>query len=269
VFPKIFSFGDFFLPTYGVLVALGCLCGLWLAGRLARRAGLNAEVVTNLGVYAILAGLVGAKLLMFVYEFDYYSRNPAQIFSLATLQTGGVFYGGLALALVVAFFYLRRHGLPAATTLDCYGPGLALGQAIGRLGCFAAGCCWGKVCERGPSVTFTRPEAFELTGAPLHVPLHPTQLYEAAAYFAVAFITYRRFSPRSRPGATFGLYLMLAAGARLGIEFLRHHDQPNPFSGPLSTAQYAAAGLMALGFALLRRSSRTRETVFESAAERS
>jgi phosphatidylglycerol:prolipoprotein diacylglycerol transferase len=269
VLPKIFSSGGFFLPTYGVLVALGCLAGLWLTGRLARQAKLNPEAVTNLGVYVILAGLAGAKLLMFVYEFDYYSRNPARIFSLNTLQTGGVFYGGLVLALAVSFFFLRRHNLPAAATLDCFGPGLALGQAIGRLGCFAAGCCWGKVCQRGPAVIFTKPDASELTGVPLHIPLHPTQLYEAGAYFAVAFITYRQFSPVSRPGATFGLYLMLAAGARFAVEFLRYHEQPNPFLGPLSTAQYVALGLMALGFMLFRRSRKTREAVLEGAVQRS
>ncbi len=253
MFPKIFSSGNFFLPTYGVLVAAGCLLGLWLTGRLARRAGLNPETVTNLGVYAILSGLLGAKLLMFVYEFDYYRRNPGAIFSLSTLQAGGVFYGGLLLALVVVFFYMRRQQLPAARTLDCFAPGLALGHAVGRLGCFAAGCCWGDVCVRGPSVTFTSTNANELTGVPLHVPLHPTQLYEAASYFLISLIVYRQFRRDARAGATIGLYLILAPAARFVVEFFRYHDQPNPLHGWLSTAQYVALALMVLGVLLLRR----------------
>ena len=146
--PKLFDFGGFFLPTYGVLVAAGFLTALWLTGRLAKQSGLDPEKVTNLGVYAALAGLAGAKLLMFVFDFDYYRQNPGEIFSLTTLQAGGVFFGGLIFALGMAIFWIGKQKLPLAATMDAFGPGLALGQAIGRLGCFAAGCCWGASCNR-------------------------------------------------------------------------------------------------------------------------
>ncbi|MCP5115386.1 MAG: prolipoprotein diacylglyceryl transferase, partial [bacterium] len=181
MYPKLISIGDFFLPTYGVLVSLGFLAGLWIAARLARRSGLDPESVTNLGVYCALSGLAGAKLMMLLADFDHFSRNPGEIFSLSTLRAGGIFHGGLIVALLVAFFYMRSKHLPALKTADTIAPGLAIGHAIGRLGCFAAGCCWGQQCGRPWAVTFTNPEANQLTGVTLNVPVHPTQLYEAAA----------------------------------------------------------------------------------------
>ena len=256
MFPKVFSYGEFFLPTYGVLVAAGFLIALWLAGRLARRQGLDPERVTNLGVYAALAGLAGAKLLMFVVDFNYYREHPEEIFTLSTLQAGGVFYGGLVFALAVSFLLLRRYKLPALPVLDSFAPALALGQGIGRIGCFAAGCCWGAACDRRWSVTFTDPEAHRLTGVPLNTTVHPTQLYEAALLLAVFGVVYWRFQTKHQPGAVMGLYLVLSGAARFGAEFFRFHQQPNPFAGPLSTAQWISIALAATGCWLLLGPSR-------------
>src|SRR3954471_9090874 len=91
VFPKLFQYGDFFLPTYGVLVALAFLAGMWVTTRLARRAGINHELVVNLAVYCALSGLLGAKLLMFIFDWDHFSKNPADMFSVATLRAAGVY----------------------------------------------------------------------------------------------------------------------------------------------------------------------------------
>jgi phosphatidylglycerol:prolipoprotein diacylglycerol transferase len=247
MFPKLISIGDFFLPTYGLLVALGFLSALWLTARLARRSGLDPDKVTNLGVYAALAGLGGAKLLMFALDFSYYAAHPRQIFSLATLQAGGVFYGGLITALIAGFFYMRAQRLPPARTLDCFAPGLALGQGIGRIGCFAAGCCWGESCSRPWAVTFTDPEAHRLVGVPLDTALHPTQMYEAAGALLIFAVLLRRFSLTRAPGHLIGIYLILTATARFTVEFFRAHEQPNPFAGPLSTAQWISIALLLLG----------------------
>jgi len=132
-------------------------------------------------------------------------------------------------------------------TLDCFAPGLALGQGIGRIGCFAAGCCWGQSCSRPWAVTVTDPEAHRLVGVPLDTALHPTQLYEAAGALLIFALLYRRFSPKRAPGRLIGLYLILTATARFLVEFFRAHEQPNPFAGPLSTAQWISIALLLLG----------------------
>lgn len=251
MFPKLFEIGGFFLPTYGLLVALGFVAGLGIAGRLARRQGLDGQMVTDLGIYVALAGLIGAKLLMILYDLPYYLGNPRQIFSMATLQAGGVFHGGLILALLVAVWYVRRKQLPFLPVADAFAPGIALGHAIGRIGCFAAGCCWGAVCDRPWAVTFTNPEAHELVGVPLGIPLHPSQLYEAAAELAIFVLLYWRFGRPHAKGQILALYLILYPGARFVIEFFRAHEQTNPFGWILSLAQWATLGLMLAGVILL------------------
>lgn len=254
--PKLFTIGSFYLPTYGLLVATGFLLGLWMTARLARRRGLNPQTVTDLGIYVALAGLAGAKLLMFVYDFDYYRRNPGEIFSIATLQAGGVFYGGLIGALTVAVWYLRSRHLPFLPVADVFAPGIAIGHAVGRLGCFAAGCCWGAECHRPWAVTYENVDAYQLVGVPLGVPLHPTQLYEAGAELGIFAILYRLFAKNPPPGRIIGAYLVLYPFARFMVEFVRAHEQANPFGWVLSNAQWITLGLIGLGLWLLKSSMR-------------
>jgi phosphatidylglycerol:prolipoprotein diacylglycerol transferase len=251
--PKLIAIDGFFLPTYGVLVAAAFLVALWLTSRLAKKSGLNPEQVTNLGIYAALAGLAGAKLMMFVVHFDYYRQNPGEIFSLSTLQAGGVYYGGLMAALATGLVYLRVRRLPALRTLDAFAPGIALGYAIGRLGCFSAGCCWGLQCDRAWAVTFTNPEAHQLVGVPLNVPLHPTQLYLAALSLGIFAAAYWWFHRPHREGTVIGLYLALYSLARFAVDFFRYYEQPNPFGGPLTATQWLALALLLLGLWLVFR----------------
>jgi phosphatidylglycerol:prolipoprotein diacylglycerol transferase len=255
VFPKLISTPSFYLPTYGVLVALAFLAGLTVTVRLARRSGLNAELITNLAVYCALAGLLGAKILMIVFDWSYFASQPRQIFSLSTLQAAGVFQGGLVLAIVTAFLYVRHHGLPWLQTADAFAPGIALGHSIGRLGCFAAGCCWGKECTLPWAVKFHSVDAYALTGVPLEVPLHPSQLYELGAEAILFVFLYGLFGRPHAPGKIIGAYLLLSSAARFAIEFTRFHEQALPFGLPLSITQWIAIGLAAAGAALLLRPS--------------
>ncbi len=253
MYPELFHLS--FLHTYGVLVALAFLVALWLAGRLAARAGLNPEAVTNLGAYCGLAAIAGAKLMMFLVDIPYYTQHPAEIFSLATLQAGGVFYGGLIAALGVSIWYLRQARLPAWKTADVFAPAIALGHGIGRLGCFSAGCCWGIECSRPWAVTFTNPLAHDLVGVPLHVPLHPTQLYEAFAEFAIFGLLLRQIRAPHRDGSVIAYYLICYSTLRFVVEFFRVHEQGNLLGGPLDTSQWISAGLFLLGaVSLFRRS---------------
>jgi phosphatidylglycerol:prolipoprotein diacylglycerol transferase len=247
VFPKLFSIGSFYLPTYGVLVALGFLAGLWITVRLARRSGLNPELITNLAVYVALAGLAGAKLLMIAFD----RPSLSEIFSLATLQAAGVFQGGLILAVVTAIVYIWRQGLPLLQTMDAFAPGIALGHAIGRLGCLAAGCCWGQQCDRPWAITFHNPDAYALTGVPLETPLHPSQLYEFTTEALLFGFLYWRFGRSHEPGRIIGLYLVISSIARFLIEFTRFHEQALPFGMPLSITQWIAIGVALLGLLVL------------------
>ena len=257
MFPEIFRVGSFTLHSYGLLVAIAFLTGLLLASRLAQRAGLNADRVTSLGIYVAVAAIVGAKLLMVLGDLPYYLRNPSQIFSLATLQAGGVFFGGLVAALLTAVWYLRRFNLPALRTADTFAPGIALGHAVGRVGCFLAGCCWGKPADLPWSVTFTNPAARDLVGVPLGVPLHPTQLYEAAAELVIFAVLWFRARRPHKDGSIIGVYLISYPGFRFLIEFLRDpSDRSFTFGGLLSLTQWTALALVTAGIYLLTRSGR-------------
>jgi phosphatidylglycerol:prolipoprotein diacylglycerol transferase len=260
MFPQIFKIGDFFIPTYGMLVSSAFLLALWVTGRLAARDGLSKDSVLNLGIYCALAGIAGARILLLILDLPYYLANPGEIFSLGTLRAGGVFYGGLIAALLVAWWYMRRTKLPLLRTADVFAPGLAIGHAVGRIGCFSAGCCWGIPTHLPWAVTFTNPEANRLVGVPLGIPMHPTQLYEAFAEAVIFTVLYRRIRKPHVPGTIISLYLVLYSTARFLVEFLRVHDQPNPFGGPLNTSQWLSLVLFALGAAFLAK-SRKPETV--------
>ena len=259
MFPKLISHGDFFLPTYGVMVALAFVAALWIIGRLAREVGLKPEPVMNLGIYCALAGMLGAKLMMFAFDWQVYWNDPKQIFSRETLQAMGVYQGGLILAIITAVLYMRHAQLPPLLTSDVFAPGLALGHAIGRLGCLAAGCCWGQETKLPWAVTFTNPEARQLTGVPLGVPLHPTQLYESVAEAVIFVVLYRKFHQPHREGSVIGLYLILYSLVRFAVEFVRNHEQALPFNGPLSLTQWISLVTLAAGLWLML--TRRREPV--------
>lgn len=245
MYPEIFHLS--FLHTYGVLVAAAFLVGLWMATRLARGAGLDAERVMNLGIYCALAAIAGAKLMMFLVDARYYASHLGEIFSLAALQAGGVFYGGLLAALAVAWWYLRESRLPPLATADVFAPAIALGHGIGRLGCFSAGCCWGVGSHLPWAVTFTDPAAQQLVGVPLNLPLHPTQLYESFAEFVIFGLLFWRIGKPHGAGDIISLYLLLYGAARFTVEFFRVHEQGNLWGGPLDTSQWISLALMAAG----------------------
>ena len=247
--PKLISIGSFFLPTYGTLVAIGFLAALWVIIRLAKRASLPPELITNLAIYCALAGLAGAKLFMILFDFNDYWSGQQKLFSLATLQAAGVYQGGFLMAFATAILYMRRQHLPLLATCDVFAPGIALGQAIGRIGCFSAGCCWGIATHVPWAVTFRNPQAADLTGVPLGVPLHPTQLYECIADAAIFAFLYFRIGKSHTAGAILGWYLALYSAARFGIEFFRFHEQGLHFG--LSYTQWISLATLAAGIVLL------------------
>src|SRR5919204_450486 len=141
MYPRLFELGPITVYTYGVLLAAAYLLGLRLAMVRAEKRGLDHNRVLDLGIYIIISALIGAKLLLLVTDFRTFETDPRELLTLA--RSGGVFYGGLILAVVVALWYIRRVGLPLWTTCDVFAPGIALGHVVGRFGCFFAGCCYG------------------------------------------------------------------------------------------------------------------------------
>src|SRR6185312_6847665 len=176
MFPVLFNLGRFTLHTYGLLVATGFLVGIYTARHFARRFGMDPERVFNLAVYLALAAIVGAKLFLVIQDWRYYVLDPGSLLSVGFLQSAGIFYGGLIGALVVLTWYVRSQRLSWLAVGDAIVPGVALGHGIGRLGCFSAGCCWGKPTSLPWGVTFRNAYAHATVGVPLNVRLQPTQL---------------------------------------------------------------------------------------------
>jgi phosphatidylglycerol:prolipoprotein diacylglycerol transferase len=236
VHPILFELGPITIYTYGVLLAAAYLIGLGLAARRAQAAGLDSAKVLDLGIWVIIAALVGAKALLFVVEFNHFTASWQDFTSL--LRSGGVFYGGLVAAIVVCIYLLRKHRLPLWHSADLFAPGIALGYFVGRLGCLAAGCCFGKPTDVAWAVTFTNPVANLNVGTPLNIPLHPTQIYESLAGLIIFLILIateqrgRRFS-----GRTFWLFVLLYSISRFVIEFYRGDDRGMVFEA-LSTSQF-------------------------------
>ncbi len=248
MYPELFKVGPFTVYTYGVLLAASYLLGLRLAMWRAKKWGLDPNRVLDLGIYIIIAALVGAKLLLLVVDFDQFS-NPRELLNLARL--GGVFYGGLILAVVVAFWYIHRHRMPFWTTCDVFAPGIALGHVTGRLGCLAAGCCYGKPTDMPWAIVFSNPLAAANVGTPLGIPLHPTQIYEAGASLVilVALLATERRGRRFA-GRTFWSYMFLYAVSRYIIEIYRG-DPRGTVLGVFSTSQFISVVLAPLSLLML------------------
>ena len=248
VFPQLFHYGRFFLPTYGLLVASGVLIGLWVSVRNSERIGIDGDKAWNLGILVVLAGIIGAKVLYIINDWSTYKGHIGYIFSVDTLQAGGVFSGGLLAAFVAAAWYVRRNHMPALGTCDAFSPGLALGHAIGRLGCFAAGCCYGKETHHWWGVVFTNRFANEIAGTPLFKPLEPTQLFECAVELANFFFLMWLLKRRKFEGQIFGAFMFIYGVARFFLEYLR--DDPgrgSVFGGAMTGTQLIAIGLVLAG----------------------
>lgn len=246
--PVFFSIGSFRLPTYGVMMVLAILAGIYTVSRLGRKEGLDTGRLFDFSTWIVIVALLGAKLMMVLTDWRSYWERPAELVSWSTLQAGGVFYGGFIAAVVFSVWYTRANAMPMWKVFDVYSPAVALGLGIGRIGCFAAGCDYGKPTASALGVVFTNPWSHDLTGVPLGVPLHPTQLYEMAASLAIFVWLIWRFRRKRYDGQIFLNYLVLYAVARFFIEYLRGDlDRGFVLGGALSTSQFIA--LLALAAA--------------------
>jgi phosphatidylglycerol:prolipoprotein diacylglycerol transferase len=256
MFPELFRIGNFPINTYGVFLALAFLCAILIAVKLAARDGLPKEKIYDLSLWMLLASLVGSKVLMLFTEPEY-RDHPLQLISLDFLRSGGVFYGGLIGAVLTGYFLMRRYNLPWWKTADACAPGIAVGNFFGRLGCFSAGCCWGKPTTLPWGVKFTE-LGHEITGVPIDVPLHPTQLYESFSMLIVFFFLLWLHKHKRFSGQVVLLYALLYSIIRFLIEFLRDDPRGDVFGlttrTGLSTSQLISivVGLGALALLIVR-----------------
>ena len=248
--PILFKIGNVTLYSYGFMIALGFFLGIVLAMREARRLGENPEKIMDLSFYILVAAIIGSRLFYVVTAWSSFADNPLEIIKI--WKGGLVFYGGFIGAVATAVIYMRLHRLPIWKSADILAPSLALGQTLGRLGCFLAGCCYGRSSNVAWSVTFTDQACL----APVNTPLHPTQLYSAFTNLAI-FGVLLVFSRRNKiTGRVFWTYVLLYGLTRSIIETLRGDFRGAEVFGLLSISQALGLTGAVVAIVMLVRVSR-------------
>lgn len=266
MFPVLFNVGWFTLHTYGLLVALGFLVGIYTARHFARQFGLDPEQIFNLAVYLALAAIVGAKLFLVIQDWRYYLHDPMSLISAGFLQSAGIFYGGLVGALAVLTLYVHRQRLRWLAVGDAVVPGVAIGHSIGRLGCFAAGCCWGKPTHLPWGITFTSAYSHATVGVPLGIPLQPTQLYGTLAEGIIFLVLWRLSKRRAFVGQLTAVYLVCYGVARFLMDFARAYEsEAMLFHGLMTDAQLTSLFMIALAIGIWAMHARRRATAAAAA----
>jgi len=231
--PTLFQSGSIHIYAYGFFIVLGFVVAAALAVLKTRKSGIKIsfENGAELFFYAVLSGFLGSRILYGLVNFEAFRRDPLRILRL--WEGGLVFYGGLFPAAVVAFWYIRRRGLPVWKLADLISPLIALGLSFGRIGCFLAGCCYGRETSLPWGVVFRNPESL----ARLNVPLHPTQLYDAANGLALFFFLSWMERRKTFDGQIFWLLLLLYSVTRFLIEIFRGDPRGFLLGDLLSTSQ--------------------------------
>jgi phosphatidylglycerol---prolipoprotein diacylglyceryl transferase len=217
--PDLFSIGPLTLHTYGLLIAIGFITGLIIAIRTGKRHGIDSQRIMDISFLLIISGIIGSRIAYVLMNISYYMTNPLGVFKL--WEGGLVFSGGLLAAIIVIYFYFRHHKFNMLQMGDIFAPSIAIGQAIGRLGCFMAGCCYGKPTSAPWSVIFTNPRSI----APLNIPLHPTQLYDFLSNSLIFIIVMILSARKKFNGQVFVWFLIMHSVARLLIERFRGDDR--------------------------------------------
>ena len=243
--PILFKIGPITIYTYGVLIAAAFFLGLVLAARQARVEGEDPQKIMDLSFYILISAIVGSRLLYIVVEYKEYISNPLRIFKV--WEGGLVFYGGFIMAMAVVIIYIRKHEMNLWKVGDILAPSVAIGQGVGRLGCFFAGCCYGRETDVSWAVIFKDPN----TLAPMDVHLHPTQLYDSANGFIIftALIILRKF--KKFDGQLFWTYTLLYAVGRFIVEIFRGDERGFVIESFLSTSQFIAIPLFIVSLAML------------------
>ena len=241
--PVLFSIGPITIHTYGFFVALGLLVGISLGLREARTVDYEPQALMDTIFYVVLAGIIGSRAFYVGQNFSAYAERPLDVFKL--WEGGLVFYGALLGGLPVGWYFMKRHGYRFWALFDAFAPSVAIGQAFGRIGCFFAGCCYGCSTDVPWAVTFTHPQSLAERG----IPLHPTQLYTAAALIVLFLILYGLRNRTWFTGQLACLYLVLHSVVRFFMEFLRADERLYAGGLAISVTQIISVALFLVGVA--------------------
>jgi len=229
--PDLFSIGPFTLHTYGLLVATGFLIGLLVTVKIGKSAGIKPQQTMDMGFLIILAAIIGSRVMYVLMNASYYIERPMDMFKL--WQGGLVFSGGIICVVLTVIWYTKKHHLSFWKVADLWAPAMAIGQGIGRIGCFMAGCCYGRPSGSNWGVVFTDPHAL----APLNISLYPTQIYSSLSGFVIFFVLILMHSRKKFEGQVFLWLLVLHSTARLFVERLRGDDRGILLGGDMTITQ--------------------------------
>jgi len=245
------------------MLALAFVVGIWFATRQAGREKVPANTILDLSLVALITGIIGARILFVLLNLDYYSRHPFE--SIMFWQGGLVYYGGIILGVLCAVLFLKVRRLDIWRVVDICAPSLAIGQAVGRIGCFLNGCCFGRPVSWGIKFPPGSMASYEQFSQGLiksvneySLPVHPTQLYSSFNALIIFLILVMVRRKKKFNGELFWLYLLLYAVTRFGIEFLRGDDRGPIFFNLFSISQLIGVGIFVLSLIMLGALSRKR-----------
>lgn len=252
--PYLFKIGDFSIPTYGILVAAGYLLGAFYIYRRNHLLNVTKEQISDILLFSIIAALLGGKLFYVVIFWNDYGLTffEKALNALKEFRYGFVFYGGLIVSTIATYFYLKKKKINFLKFADIAAPGIVLGHAIGRIGCFFAGCCHGKPTEFICAVKFNNPESL-VAPALIGVPIHPTQLYSSVLNFiifiALHFMLKASLKNNWKQGLIAASYILAYSIARFTVEIFRG-DARGDFIFAMSPSQLISlsGALLALFF---------------------
>lgn len=239
MYNDILKIGGLTIHGYGLMIGLGVVCAIFLAEYRAKKRGLNRDQLFSIFLLVLIFGFVGAKLLYCIVELNAILAHPILIVS----GDGFVVYGGIIGGITAVFVYCHVKKTSFLTYFDLLVPSVALAQGFGRLGCFLAGCCYGRETESPFSIMFQNS-----LYAPNGIKLLPTQLIMSGGDFLIAVILLLYAKKDRKKGKTTGLYLILYSIGRFAVEFLR-----NDYRGAvgfLSTSQFISIFTLLLGVLL-------------------
>ena len=232
--PILVQLGPLPIHTYGFLIALGFIVATQVMQFNAKRSGIDADKIQDLIFFGLVIGFIGARFVFVLTRFSYFMDNPLDIFKV--WEGGLVFYGGPLFTIPFIVWFARKHKFPIWKTLDCLTPGLVVAHAFGRLGCLAAGCCYGRPTGTDYGIVLNS----ELVDPALRgIHLHPTQIYESVSLFILFAGLMVLFKRRRFDGQVALVYLMTYPIIRSIIEIYRG-DTIRGFviDGILSTSQF-------------------------------